>query len=274
MTVKTAGRARQILASRELMWNLSLRELRTKYRRSFLGWSWSLLNPIATVVIYSFVFGRVFRAEAPQASNADIKNFALFMLVGVLPWGFFGLVSNLGMTALSGNASLVRKVAFPRETLVFSQALFAFVQHSIEMSLLCMVMLAAGSPVFVHLPLIFVYMCVSALFATGVGLFLSVVNVYFRDLQYLWTVFLQMWFFATPIVYPKELLDGRVPTWMIRVLDMNPMGIVVEGLRDMLYHGEWPSFGRLAILVVMAVGMLAIGMFTFGKLSRRLAEEL
>lgn len=268
------SRVRRLVGSRELLWNLSLRELRTKYRRSFLGWTWSLLNPISTVLIYSFVFGRVFQADAPQSTNAQIKSFALYMLVAVIPWGFFGLVSNLGMSALSGNASLVRKVAFPREALVFSQSLFAVVQHSIEMVLLCLVMLIAGSPLFPHLPLVVVYMFVLAVFATGIGLLLSVVNVYFRDLQYLWTVLLQMWFFATPIVYPADLLEGRIPEWLRTILEYNPMAIAVEGFRDLLYHGEWPSFARLGVFVLFAVGALVVGMWVFGRLSRRLAEEL
>lgn len=273
-TVALHTRTRRLIASRELLWNLSLRELRTKYRRSFMGWTWSLLNPIATVAIYSFVFGRVFQADAPQSENASIKSFALYMLVAVLPWGFFGLVTNLGMTALSGNASLVRKVAFPRETLVFSQSLFALVQHSIEMALLVVVMFAAGSPIFPHLPLVVVYMACLSMFATGIGLLLSVVNVYFRDLQYLWTVLLQMWFFATPIVYPAALLDGRIPEWLRTVLEYNPMAIAVEGFRDLLYNGAWPNFTHLGVLALFGVAALTLGMWVFGRLSRRLAEEL
>ena len=80
---------KRVIASHELLWNLTLRELRTKYRKSVLGWSWSMLNPLATVAIYSFVFGHLFQAAAPVGTNSDIKVFALYLLCGLLPWNFF-----------------------------------------------------------------------------------------------------------------------------------------------------------------------------------------
>ena len=129
----TVVQFKRLSDSRELLWNLTLRELRSKYRRSFLGWSWSLLNPLALVAIYGFVFGVVFGAEAPVGNPSGLTTYALYLLTGLLPWSFFGLVTGLGLSSLIGNAGLVRKVAFARETLVFSQAIFGFVQHCIEM---------------------------------------------------------------------------------------------------------------------------------------------
>ncbi len=100
---------RRVAASHELLWNLTLRELRTKYRKSVLGWSWSMLNPLATVAIYSFVFGHLFGAEAPKGVHSDVRAFALYLLCALLPWNFLMLVTNTGMNSLVGNAALVRR---------------------------------------------------------------------------------------------------------------------------------------------------------------------
>ena len=138
--------------SRELLWNLTLRELRTKYRRSFLGWAWSMLNPLSQILIYGFVFGTLFDATAPIGDPRGLDNFALYLLCGLLPWNFFRLVTSLGLGAISANSGLVRRVAFPREVLVFSNVLHACVQFSIEMALLLIVLLIAGSPFLPWLP--------------------------------------------------------------------------------------------------------------------------
>jgi len=95
-----------VYKSRELLWNLTLRELRTKYRRSFLGWGWSMLNPLVTVAIYGFVFGTLFAATAPVGVPSGLTGFAYFLLCGLLPWNFFALVNNLGLGSISGNAGL------------------------------------------------------------------------------------------------------------------------------------------------------------------------
>ena len=142
----------RVVAARELLWNFTLRELRTKYRRSVLGWSWSMLNPLATVAIYGFVFGVLFDATPPKGDPSDLENFALFMLCGLIPWNFFSLMNNLGMGAISANAGLVRRVAFPREILVFANVLHAGVQFLIELGLLCVVLLIAGSPLLAMAP--------------------------------------------------------------------------------------------------------------------------
>jgi ABC-2 type transport system permease protein len=136
---------KRVVASRDLLWNLTLRELRTKYRKSVLGWTWSMLNPLATVAIYSFVFGVLFRAEPPVGENSGIKVFALYLLCGILPWNFFILVTGTGMQSMLANAGLVKKVAFPREVLVFANSLHGIVQFSIEMGLLTIALLIAGS---------------------------------------------------------------------------------------------------------------------------------
>ena len=263
-----------VFESRELLWNLTLRELRTKYRRSFLGWTWSMLNPLATVAIYSFVFGVLFKSTAPVGDPSGLTGFAYFLLAALLPWNFFALVTNLGMGAITNNSGLVRRVAFPREVLVFSNALHACVQFGIEMGLLCVVLLIAGSPILPWLPLVVVVSAILAVFASGFALALSTLSVYFRDLTYLWTIFIQVLFFLTPVVYSPDLLKDRAPEWADRLLQLNPMRAFVSSYRDLLYDARCPSLTRFLLMLVSAAVSLTVGWWIFHRMGRRLPEEV
>lgn len=265
---------KRVADSHELLWNLTLRELRTKYRRSVLGWAWSMLNPLATVAIYSFVFGVLFKAEAPVGEHSGVKVFAVYLLCGLLPWNFFLLVTNTGMQSMLANAALVRKVAFPREVLVFANSLHGVVQFSIEMGLLTVALLVAGSIFIPWIPVVLIQMVLLTLFASGLALALAASNVYFRDLGYLWQIFTQVWFFATPIVYAPTLLEGRVPSWVQHILDFNPMAVFVQGFRRSMYDGVFPGWDNLFACLIVACISMVLGWSLFTRLSRRFAEEL
>ena len=265
---------KRVAASHELLWNLTLRELRTKYRKSVLGWGWSMLNPLATAAIYSFVFGVLFRAEAPAGENSGLTIFALYLLCGILPWNFFMLVTGTGMQSILANAGLVKKVAFPREVLVFANSLHGIVQFSIEMGLLTVALLIAGSIFLPWIPIVLVQISLLALFATGIGLGLAAANVYFRDLGYLWQIFSQVWFFATPIVYTEATFRDRVPAVIETVLQWNPMSIFVRGFRRSMYDSAFPGWDNLAACAIVAVVSMVLGWSLFTRLSRRFAEEL
>jgi ABC-type polysaccharide/polyol phosphate export permease len=265
---------KRVAASHELLWNLTLRELRTKYRKSVLGWTWSMLNPLATVAIYSFVFGHLFGAVAPEGTNSHIATFALYLLCALLPWNFLMLVTNTGMNSLVGNAALVRKVAFPREVLVFANSLHGIVQFSIELGLLTTALVIAGSYFFVWIPVVIVQMVLLMLFASGLALALAAGNVYFRDLSYLWQIFSQVWFFATPIVYMPSLIEGKVPNAVEYVLKLNPMAVFGQGFRRSMYDNTFPGWDNLGACALVALLSMLIGWSIFTKLSRRFAEEL
>jgi ABC-2 type transport system permease protein len=191
-----------------------------------------------------------------------------------LPWNFFSLITNLGMGAISANSGLVRRVAFPREVLVFSNVLHACVQFSIEMGLLAVVLLIAGSPFLPWLPVVILVSLLLAIFASGFALALSTLSVYFRDITYLWTIFIQVWFFLTPVVYAPSVVKERAPDWANDILRLNPMGAFVNTYRDLLYDATAPSLPRLAAMVISAFVSLTIGWAIFNRMGRRLPEEV
>lgn len=265
---------KEIVASRNLLWNLTLRELRSKYRRSVLGWSWSLLNPLAQMAIYTFVFGLLFGAKAPTGDPSGVTTYGLYLLTGIIPWGFFALICGVGLQSILSNTNLVRKVAFARESLVLSQVLFCFVQFSIEMTLVCVVLLIAGSAILPWLPVTVLLMVLLACFAGGLALVLSVSAVFFRDLPYLWTIINQLWFFATPVIYDPKIIDGKVPDVVHSILHWNPTAVFIRAFRATTYHGRSPNIADIGALALSAIVSLVIGLLTFNKLKVRLAEEL
>jgi lipopolysaccharide transport system permease protein len=266
-------KVRRAAESRELIVNLTLRELRTKYRRSFLGWTWSLLNPLATVALYSFVFGTLFGSVAPTGDPSGLTAFGLYLLVGIIPWGFFSTVTNMSTGAILSNSGLVRKVAFPRQALVVSQVLFMLVQFSIELTLVSTILLIAGSPLLPWLPFVILLAVLLAIFATGIGMALSAATVYFRDLPYLWTIVIQVWFFLTPIVYDYNAVKDKVGGLAQTIISWNPMTGFIRAFRHCLFDGAHPDFAVLGGLAVTSFVSLFCGTLIFVRLNRRLAEE-
>jgi ABC-type polysaccharide/polyol phosphate export permease len=261
----------ELVSQRELLWNLTLRELRSKYKRSALGWFWSLLNPLSSIIIYSVVFGGLFKLPSPEGNPSGLKSFTLWLTCGLLPWNFFATAIGAGTGSVVGNASLIKKVYFPREYLVASTILSWLVSFFIEMLVLSFTFLLWGKVVFQWLPLVFLVSLFQAVFGLGFALALSALNVYFRDIQHLIGIVLQIWFYLTPIVYLQEkYIPGR---WQ-GIYKINPMVHFVTAYRNLLFDGRLPGAESIAFLVLGSVVSLIIGMLIFRKLEPRMVEEL
>jgi ABC-type polysaccharide/polyol phosphate export permease len=263
-----------IANSRELINNLTLRELRSRYKRSVLGWTWSLLNPLATVAIYSIVFSKVLRVEIEPGDPSGLHNFPIWLLCALLSWNFFANGINGAMGTLVGNAGLIKKVYFPRENLVIANSLSMLVTLLVEMLVLCVILVAMGNMVFIWLPYVALIVAFQTLFVTGVSLVLSVLNVYFRDLQYLISILLQALFYMTPIIYPPSLVRERAGGTVEFLYGCNPLMRFVEAYRNLLFDLRAPSAGTVAYLAIVSVVTLVIGHAVFNRFEGRLAEEL
>jgi ABC-2 type transport system permease protein len=148
------------------------------------------------------------------------------------------------------------------------------VQFSIEMTLLLVILLVAGSPFLPWLPVVILTSILLAIFATGLALALSVLAVYFRDMSYLWAIVTQVWFWATPIVYPPSLLEAEAPAWINTVLKFNPMNGFIEVYRTCLYDAAAPGVTTMLGLAVISFVSLLIGWTIFARMTRRLPEEV
>ncbi|MCL2393109.1 MAG: ABC transporter permease [Acidimicrobiaceae bacterium] len=261
---------REVRNSRELFANLTLRELRSKYKRSWLGWGWSMVNPLAYTAIYTIVFHFVLRAKPTPGVNG-LSVFALWLLCAMLPWNFFQTAVNAAIGSLPANDNLIKKSYFPRQLLPISSVSAALVSHFIEMALLVLALAAFGDyQAFIFLPMTFLLIMLMVVFATGLGLLLAVANVYFRDVQYFMTIFFLAWLYLTPIVYPPTVLHGTA----LFVSKLNPMTDATIAFRDGLYYGTLPGLYGLGAVIAAAAITFAIGWTVFARHEARLVEEL
>lgn len=271
----------ELWASRELLSNLTQRELRGKYKRSTLGWAWSLINPIALAIMFTLVFSVVFKSKLPPGRNSGLTSFPLFLLAGLLPWNFVSNGINGSIGALVSNSNLVKKVYFPREILVISNVLSWDVSLAIELSVLSIAFLVVGSFVVLWLPLVVLLMALLTCFVVGMGLALSVLNVYFRDVQHFVAIALQLWFYATPIVYPYSFITAHVVAHhnletihLLWIYKINPMVGFANSFHAALFDRAWPAWTDITWPAIASLGTLYLGHRLFSKLEPRLAEEL
>ena len=261
----------QEIASRhELFVNLTLRELRGKYKRSFLGWAWSLLNPLTSMLLYSFVFGYILEISPETGEPSGLKNFPLYLLCGLLPFNFLAMSLNGGMGSLIGNSNLIKKTYFPREIMVAANTASWLVSFLIEMGLLVVALLIVGNAVLVWLPAVLMLMALQTMFVLGLALALSAAAVYFRDLEHLLGLVLQAWFYSAPIVYPMS----QAPEWLRPLLLLSPMSAFVVAYQRIFYYGEWPEVSIWVAALAYGVGAFAAGAMWFLSLEERLGEQV
>ena len=256
-----------------LMGYFARRDLKAVYKRSILGWAWSLLNPLATVIVFSFVFSIVFRAEPPPTASGT-TNFAVYLFSGLVAWTFFAALVTGAMQWLTGMGDLRRKVYFPPEAALFGSAIALAAQTAIELVVLVAIMILISNIGLTTL-LVIPLMILIGLFGLGIGLTLSVINTSFRDVQYLVGIVLQALFFLTPIVYPPQ----SVPVdawggWPQRLVDINPVNQFVSSLRQAVYLLEWPSLSSWLIMTALALGTFSLGWWFFARNSMRLSEDM
>lgn len=269
----------EYVSSGDLTLNLTLRELRSRYKKSFLGWSWSLLNPLSTVIVYSIVFSFLLKIPVPRGDPSGLKNFATFLLCGLLPWNYLSNGMNASMGALIGNANLIKKVYFPREVFVVSAIGSLLVSFLIELGVLAAILLLLGNMVLPWIPVVLVIVVIQSFFVLGIGFLLSVLNVYFRDVQHLVSIALMALFYSAPIVYPISLVPKHADLWGMSIplrelYNLNPLVVLVECYRDAMYDLRFPPFLSLLYLIGWSIVLMAIGLAVFQKLDRRLAEEV
>lgn len=262
---------RTAVAHRNLLYLLSLKELRTRYRKSVLGWAWTLLNPLSQMVIFTFVFSVAFNQEAPVGNPSGLQIFPIYLLCGLLPFQFFSISVTTAIANMSSNSSLITKVSFPHEHLVLSIVIAQLVTFLIEIAVLSVAILIAGQMVIPWLfPYVFLVMLLS-LFTTGVALALSAANVFFHDVNYLWSIVAQVLFYLTPIIWVPANIDNDL---LDTISNWHPTGSFIRASQQLLYGGYMPSIWRWLHLSVVATVTFLIGAWIFSRLSPRFAEEL
>ena len=238
---------------RELIWALALKELKVRYKRSFLGFLWALLNPLLLMLILTVVFSTIMRSQ--------IQHFSVFLLSMLFPFTFFSQSLSYAAESIVGNAALIKKVRIPK--LVFPVA--ALVSNLINLVLslipLALIVLVTGPPfhwTWIYLP---VPLLALALFTLGATFFFAAANVFYRDVSHILQIVLQLWFYATPILYDINIFPERYH-WLFK---LNPLIFVLNGFRLSVYWGMLPEAQSILASFICAFVSLGIGFWIFHR---------
>lgn len=244
-----------------LLLQLTQKEIKARYKQSIIGYFWILLNPLAQLIVYSFVFSVVFRFP-----TNDVP-YPIFLLAGLLPWLFFHNSLTASTTSLVENASLLRKVMFPREVIIYSVILAKAVDFAFTCLLFLFLAVIFRAPLAITAWIFFPLFLVQFFLLTGLALLSSAFNLFFRDVQYLINLVLMIWMYLTPIVYPLSLVPENL-VWMYK---LNPLVGLIEGYRAALFgypfeHSIiWWSVG-------ISFGIFVIGFTVFKRLEKQFAD--
>lgn len=239
---------------RDLLSQLVVRDIKLKYRRSFLGYLWSILNPLFTMLVMWVVFSNLFRF--------DIEYFPVYLLTGQVLFGFMNEATNMSMLSIVNSASLMKKTYIPKYIFTLSRVTSSLVNLLFSMVALIIVILITGAPL-TWRALLFIFPVIQLyFFCLGLGLFLAQATVFFRDLQYIWGVALTAWMYITPIFYPITIM----PEQLQRIIKVcNPMYAYIEQFRDSVLYGV-PSGPKIIYAGIgWAIIMMAFGIWRFVK---------
>jgi lipopolysaccharide transport system permease protein len=259
---------RAVLAYRGFIAGSVKREFQLKYRNSILGAAWAVLNPLAMIVVYTVVFAQVMRARLPGTDSSFA--YSIFLCGGVLTWGMFSEITGRGQTVFLEYANLIKKISFPRICLPIIVVLNALVNFAIVFGLFTVFLVISGN--FPGLPFLalFPLLAVQVIFSIGLATVIGILNVFFRDVGQFFGIFLQFWFWLTPIVYPVSALPERVR----QLIAWNPMTPLVTAYQGVLVNAQWPQWHTLLPITLLGLALCALGMRLFRKHSGEMVDEL
>lgn len=266
-------RARELWKYRALLRNLVVSELKGRYKNSVLGFVWSLLSPLAMVVVFTIVFGFL-------TPNVQIERYPLFLLAGLLPWNFFSASVSGSLYSVLGNGNLVKKVYFPRAVLPFATVISQLINFLLAFVVLFVVMLFFRGNLSPWIWMLPVVILIQTVFSLGVALVLCTLNVFYRDTAMVMDVVMLAWFFLTPVFYSYLMLPATVTVLGITfsparlLFIVNPMASLIQVYRDLLYWGYRSDPDFLIRTAITAVVVFAFGWWFFHRYSDRFGEEL
>lgn len=256
-------RIKEILKFKEMIKSFTIRELRTRYKGSFLGFLWTFVNPLLQLLVYSLVFPFILRVSE--------KNYTMFLFVALVPWGFFTNSVQGGCNLIVGNSSLVTKVYFPREILSITHTLSGLCNTIFSYVIVFPLLIIFKIPMTIHLVWLPLILIGQTILNLGLSLIVSSVNVFFRDLEYLVSVGLMAMYFLTPVMYNITILPGK---YQKILMFLNPMAGYIILYRNIMYYGIMSRPLLLIYTLVYSVVVFFIGYYVFQKLQRKFAEIL
>ena len=249
---------RDLYRYRDLVLSLVARELKVRYRRSTIGFLWTMLQPLATMLVLTAVFSAIFRF--------DIDNYPVYALAGIMFWNFFSQSITSSMNSLKGNAALLTKIPVPKAVFPVATVISGVINLLFAMVPLLLIIIATGHPLRPALLFLPLAILLAGLFTLGAGLLLSPLAVFFYDTIEMVGVALTLLMYMTPVFYPMSI----VPEPYLHAVRFNPIRSVLEVFRDPIYYGKIPPVTHLTVAVVITVALLVVGIVAFRRNSDRI----
>ena len=247
---------------RELLKTNISKEIRGKNKGAWLGIVWSWLNPLLMLLVYSLIFPLILRIQ--------IDNYALFLIIALIPWTFFTNAIQIGAGCIVNDANVLKKVYFPREILPISVVISGAITFLITCIILLFFIVFSSVGFSWHLVFFPIILIILVMFILGITFITSSVTVYVRDLEHLIQIAITVLFYATPIVYTIDM----IPLEYQWVLGLNPMTHFIDAFRDIFYYHQMPNMEMMGILFIISFVLMVVGLFIFRKLEKRFAEDL
>lgn len=247
---------------REFLSTSIRKEIRGKYKKSFLGILWSFLNPLLMLMVYAIIF--------PIILKSSEKNYVMFLMTALIPWTFFTTVVTQGASTIVANGNILKKVYFPREILPISTVTSGLVNFLISCIIIFIFLIFTGIGFSKYILLLPFIILIEYLLLLGIVFILSSVTVYLRDLEHIIGVVIQALFYGTPIVYSLS----AIPSKFMWVFKLNPMAYIIQGYRDVLYYQTMPNLQGLFLILAFSLGLVIVGYQIFSYLQKNFAEEL
>lgn len=244
------------------------REFQAKYTNSLLGVAWTLIQPLSMILVYTLIFTQVMQARLP--GTAGQFSYSIYLCAGVLTWGFFSEICSRSLGIFIDNANLIKKISFPKICLPIIGTISAGINFLIIFSIFLAFLLFTGNLPGIAFFAIIPLTAIVALLALGLGLTLGVFNVFFRDVGQFFGIFLQFWFWLTPIVYPSNIL----PAALQKIIRINPMVPLIQGYQNIFVHSQWPNWNALVYPLACAVVLCIFGAHIYRKKSGEMIDEL
>ena len=247
---------------RELLKTNIKKEIRGKYKGSWLGILWTFLNPLLMLAVYAFVF--------PYILRVDVENYTIFMIVALIPWNFFTTAVQSGTSSVTINGNILKKVYFPREIIPLSVTISQLINFLITCMIMFLFILVSGVGFSIHFFLFPLIVLIQFILTLAINFVLSAITVFVNDVAHFVQVAMTIGFYATPIVYLPSMLPEQFQWAMI----VNPMAVLVESYRSVLYYHELPNMMVLGSWAIISILMLVVGYIIFKKLEKTFVEEL
>ena len=246
----------------ELLRELTMREIRQRYKQSVLGYAWVILNPFFQMIVMAFVFSILLRAQ-----DLGVP-YPIFLYAGFLPWTLFTNSIGSSVNALVGNAGLLTKIYFPREVFVLSTIIAKVVDFLLASSIFVLMMIWFRIPITWHVLWVLPIFGIQLLFTYGFSLFVSALNLFYRDVQYIVTLLLLVWMYLTPVIYPTEMFPEKYRF----IFQLNPMAVLVNAYRQVILAGDMPNILSLSVALIVSVVLTWLGYRFFKRVEGQFAD--